>query len=68
MVSPMGGSSMERDIEVCLSSEQTARQQLVKDWDTYSAQDRGRCIRRTSTYRVTSSGSPASIWSATSGR
>jgi hypothetical protein len=45
MVSLMGGSSLERDIEVCLSSEQTARQQLVKDWDTYSAQDRGRCIR-----------------------
>ena len=45
MVSLMGGTSMERDIEVCLSSEQTARQQLIKDWDTYSAQDRGRCIR-----------------------
>ena len=45
MVRLMGGSSMERDIEVCLSSENGARDQLVKDWATYSGTDRERCIR-----------------------
>ncbi len=45
MVSLMGGSSMERDIEICLSSEQSAREQLLKDWATYSVQDRARCVR-----------------------
>jgi hypothetical protein len=45
MVLLMGGSSMERDTELCLSSENGARDQLVKDWATYSAVDRERCIR-----------------------
>jgi hypothetical protein len=44
MVQLMGGSTVEKDIEVCLGSEQSARDQLVKDWDTYSARDRGRCV------------------------
>jgi hypothetical protein len=44
MVRLMGSTSMERDIEVCLGSEQSAREQLIKDWGTYSARDRGRCV------------------------
>ncbi len=45
MVRLMGSTSMERDIEICLGSEQSARDQLVKDWDTYSSRDRERCVR-----------------------
>ena len=45
MVQLMGSTSMERDNEICLSSEQSARDQLVKDWGTYSARDRERCVR-----------------------
>jgi hypothetical protein len=45
MVRLMGSTSIERDIEICLSSEQSARDQLVKDWSTYSARDRERCVR-----------------------
>jgi len=45
MVQLMGSTSMERDIEICLSSEQSARDQLVKDWGTYSSRDRERCVR-----------------------
>jgi hypothetical protein len=39
-----GDSSLEKDFDVCLASEQSARDQLVKDWGTYSARDRGRCV------------------------
>jgi hypothetical protein len=45
MVQLMGSTSMDRDIEICLGSEQSARDQLVKDWDTYSSRDRERCVR-----------------------
>ena len=45
MVRLMGSTSMERDIEICLGSEQSARDQLVKDWGTYSSRDRERCVR-----------------------
>jgi hypothetical protein len=44
MVRLMGDSTLEKDTEICLGSEQSARDQLVKDWDTYSARDRGRCV------------------------
>ena len=30
---------------MCLSSEQRARDQLIKDWSTYSSVDRARCVR-----------------------
>jgi hypothetical protein len=45
MVRLMGSTSMERDIEICLGSEQSARDQLVKDWSSYSGRDRERCVR-----------------------
>lgn len=45
MVQLMGSTSMERDIEICLSAEQGARDQLIKDWGTYSTRDRERCVR-----------------------
>ncbi|MFL6797456.1 MAG: hypothetical protein ACJ8F3_08595 [Xanthobacteraceae bacterium] len=45
MLQLMGGSTAGNDTEICLGSEQRAREQLVKDWDTYSARDRARCVR-----------------------
>ncbi len=47
MVQLMGGSSPEHDLEICLSAEQRAREQLVKDWTTYSSGDRAQCVRTT---------------------
>jgi hypothetical protein len=45
MVQLMGGTTAGNDQEICLGSEQRARDQLVKDWSTYSATDRSRCVR-----------------------
>src|SRR5262245_58665865 len=45
MVQLMGGSTAGNDQGICLGSEQRAREQLVKDWGTYSADDRNRCVR-----------------------
>jgi hypothetical protein len=45
MVEIMGGSSVETDRNICLSSEQNARNQISKDWASYSAQDKARCVQ-----------------------
>jgi hypothetical protein len=38
-------TGINRDVfAACMSDEQTAREQLVKDWGTYSTSDRGRCV------------------------
>ena len=39
------GTSTQTDIEICVSSEQRAREQLVKDWSTYAVADKARCIQ-----------------------
>jgi hypothetical protein len=39
------GTSPETDIEICMSSEQKAREQLVKDWGKYAVADKTRCIQ-----------------------
>src|SRR5215831_12629169 len=49
MVSLMGGTTTEQDINACLDSEQKARDQIVKDRATYSAADKKQCMR-TDTY------------------
>jgi hypothetical protein len=41
----MAGSTVQSAIESCLRSEQGAREQLVKDWATYPATDRARCVQ-----------------------
>lgn len=43
----MGGGSIQNDFDTCLSSEQTAREQIVKDWATYSPSEKARCVRST---------------------
>src|SRR5258705_7421668 len=45
MVSLMGGTTTEQDINACLDSEQKARDQIVKDRATYSAADKVVCMR-----------------------
>jgi hypothetical protein len=39
------GPSAQTDINICVSSEQKARDQLVKDWAQYAAADKARCVQ-----------------------
>ena len=39
------GTSTQRDIDICVSSEQKAREQMVKDWSQYAAGDKTRCVQ-----------------------
>jgi hypothetical protein len=41
----MAGSTVQSAIDSCLRSEQSAREQLVKDWATYPATDKARCVQ-----------------------
>ncbi|HEY1360984.1 MAG TPA: hypothetical protein VGF60_02000 [Xanthobacteraceae bacterium] len=41
----LGGGTAGNDQEICMGSEDRAREQLVKDWSTYSSTDRSRCVR-----------------------
>jgi hypothetical protein len=45
MVGLMGGSTTEHDRNVCLESEQKAREQIIKDQATYSSADKRQCMR-----------------------
>jgi hypothetical protein len=45
MISLMGGTTTEQDINSCLDSEQKARDQLVKDRATYSSAQKAQCIQ-----------------------
>jgi hypothetical protein len=45
MVSLMGGTTTEQDVNACLDSEQKARDQIVKDQATYSSADKKQCMR-----------------------
>jgi hypothetical protein len=38
------GGEINQDLKVCLADEQAARDQLVKDWATYSALAKSRCV------------------------
>ncbi len=35
----------QRDVNICISSEQKAREQMVKDWSQYAAGDKARCVQ-----------------------
>src|SRR6266536_518869 len=45
MVSLMGGTTTEQDVNACLDSEQKARDQIVKDGATYASADKKQCMR-----------------------
>ena len=40
-----GNTDSQNDINICLDSENTARQQLAKDWSTYVPADRTECVQ-----------------------
>jgi hypothetical protein len=35
----------QRDVDICVSSEQKAREQMVKDWSQYASADKTRCVQ-----------------------
>jgi hypothetical protein len=45
MTSLMSGTTAEHDLDVCVSSEQAAREQIIKDWATYSSAERTQCVQ-----------------------
>jgi hypothetical protein len=38
-------TTTQRDIDICVSSEQKAREQMVKDWSQYATGDKARCVQ-----------------------
>jgi hypothetical protein len=38
-------SAPSNDMDICLKSEDTARQQMIKDWSTFESSDRKDCIQ-----------------------
>ena len=44
MIESFGKVTDRSNFEACMKSEQSAREQLVKDWSTYSSADRARCV------------------------
>jgi hypothetical protein len=44
-LSTMLGGEIQQDLEVCLMDEQAARDQMVKDWATYPAIAKERCVQ-----------------------
>jgi len=43
------GMALGRTTQSCINDENTARDQLVKDWSTYSAADKSHCLSMVST-------------------
>jgi hypothetical protein len=39
------GTSVQTDIDICVSSEEKAREQMVKDWSQYAGVDKTRCVQ-----------------------
>ena len=45
MVSLLGGTATQNDVNICLETENKARAQMIKDWSTFQASDREGCIQ-----------------------
>ncbi len=45
VVEEMGEGAIERDVQSCLNSERTARDELAKQWTTYSAAEKAQCVQ-----------------------
>jgi hypothetical protein len=39
------GSTAQHDVDVCLSSEQAAREQIIKDWGKYLPAEKRQCVQ-----------------------
>jgi hypothetical protein len=44
-VSLLGGGTARNDLQICLSSEQAAREQLLKDWSNFTEADKAQCLQ-----------------------
>ena len=45
MVQLTPDSTAKRDVDVCLNSEQSARDQILKNWSGYSSGEKAQCIQ-----------------------
>jgi hypothetical protein len=45
MVSLLGGSTSQNDVQICLESEQKAREQMLREWSNFQPSDRGDCVQ-----------------------
>jgi len=45
MTDLMIGTTGQHDLDVCVSSEQAAREQIIKDWATYLAAEKRQCVQ-----------------------
>jgi hypothetical protein len=45
MLALMGGSTTANDLQICLDTENKAREQIIKDWGAFDAGDRASCIQ-----------------------
>jgi hypothetical protein len=60
------GAQTQQTFEACMTSENEARSQIVKNWLNFPAGARQRCVNTTDTYQATSSGSRALRWNSRS--
>jgi hypothetical protein len=45
MADLIAGSTVQHDLDVCLGSEQAVREQLIKNWRTYSSAEKTQCVQ-----------------------
>lgn len=45
MANLLSGSTVTNDVQICVDSENKARDQINKDWGTYTAADREGCVQ-----------------------
>ena len=45
MANLLSGSSVVNDVQICVDSENKARDQIIKDWGSYTESDRSGCIQ-----------------------
>jgi hypothetical protein len=45
MTDLMTGTTAQHDLDVCVSSEQAAREQIIKDWATYLSAEKRQCVQ-----------------------
>jgi hypothetical protein len=45
MVNLMGGSTTQNDVQICMDTENKAREQINKEWSTFRPSDREGCVQ-----------------------
>ncbi len=45
VIEEMGEGAIQRDVDSCLKSEQTAHDELEKQWTTYSTAEKSQCVQ-----------------------